>query len=143
MKLKGLFILLVMAFTLNTNARDTKTMFNVETAMNKAMAKDVIDGSVKFYFGDTKHSKIVTDFGDDKTNKKTNAFGKSDQEACDWAFASAIKAFHRKAKSIGANAVVNIRSNYKNELTKSDNEYRCGAGNIMAGVALKGDFVKL
>ena len=143
MKIKVLITLLAMAFALNTNARDTKSMFSVEQAMSKAMAKEVIDGSVKFYFGDTKHAKIQTNFGEIKTNKKTNAFGKSDQEACDWAFASAIKAFHAKAKELGANAVVNIKSNYKNNPTKSDNQYQCGAGNIIAGVALKGDFVKL
>ena len=68
---------------------------------------------------------------------------KSDKEACDWAMLSAIKAFQIKAKSLGANAIVNIRSNYKHGAFSSTEQYECGAGNVMAGVALKADFVKL
>ena len=48
---------------------------------------------------------------------------------------------HQRALTLGANAVINIRSNYKNNMTKSDTEYTCGAGKFVAGVALIGDFV--
>jgi uncharacterized protein YbjQ (UPF0145 family) len=54
---------------------------------------------------------------------------------------SALLALHQRAITLGANAVVNIRSNYKNDLFRSDTEYTCGAGGLMAGVALIGDFV--
>ena len=143
MKLKIVAVIFFGILSMNASARDTKTMFSVEEAMSKALAKSVIDENVKYYFGDTKHSKPKKSFGEFKTNKKTNAFGKSDKEACDWAFASAIKEFHQRALSLGANAVINIQSNYKNIPTKSDTEFECGAGNVIAGVALKGDFVKL
>jgi uncharacterized protein YbjQ (UPF0145 family) len=56
---------------------------------------------------------------------------------------SALIQFRDKARSLGANAVVNIRSNFKNNLFVSETEYSCGAGGLMAGVALIGDFVKL
>ena len=39
-------------------------------------------------------------------------------------------------------AVVNIESNYKNRQFSSETEFECGAGAIMAGVALKGTLVK-
>ena len=74
-------------------------------------------------------------------DKKTNAFNKSDKEACDWVFRSAILTLHQRAISLGANAVINVRSNYKNKVTTSDTEYTCGAGKFVAGVALIGDFV--
>ena len=43
----------------------------------------------------------------------------------------------------GGNAVINIKSNYKNNTTESDTTFKCGAGNIMAGVALIGTVVRL
>lgn len=49
----------------------------------------------------------------------------------------------RSAHNQGGNAVVNIKSNHKNIETVSDTDYLCGAGNVMAGVALKGTVVEL
>ncbi len=96
---------------------------------------------VSYYFGDSAHPVVAKQLGEYRTNKKTNAFNKSDKEACDWAFRSAILTLHQRAISIGANAVINIRSNYKDNVTRSDTEYTCGAGAFVAGVALIGDFV--
>ena len=47
------------------------------------------------------------------------------------------------AQELGANAVINIASNYKNVEMLSDTEYECHDGAMMTGVALKGDFVKI
>jgi len=44
---------------------------------------------------------------------------------------------------VGANAVVNIVSNFKDIEMASQTEFECADGAIMAGVALKGDFVKI
>ncbi len=97
---------------------------------------------VPFYFAGQSHPAVSSTWGDIGTNKKTNAVGKSDDEACQWVLLSAIKALQEAAKRRGYDAVVNIRSNYKNNEFSSATEYQCGAGNIMAGVALKGELVK-
>lgn len=97
---------------------------------------------VPFYFAGQDHPKVTSNWGDIGTNKKTNAVGKSDDEACQWVLLSAIKALQEAARKRGYDAVVNIRSNYKNNEFTSATEYKCGAGNIMAGVALKGELVK-
>lgn len=97
---------------------------------------------VPYYFAGQDHPAVSSKWGEIGTNKKTNAFGKSDDEACQWVLLSAIKALQEAARSRGYDAVVNIRSNYKNNEFSSATEYRCGAGNIIAGVALKGDLVK-
>ncbi len=47
----------------------------------------------------------------------------------------------QRANDLGANAVINIKSNYRNNLTSSETQYTCGAGAIMSGVALVGDFL--
>ena len=76
------------------------------------------------------------------TNKKTNAANKSDEKACQWAFLSAVKQLQEKAQSSGATKVGNIMNYYKKNPYTSETQYECHAGNLIAGVALKGDIVK-
>jgi uncharacterized protein YbjQ (UPF0145 family) len=52
-------------------------------------------------------------------------------------------ALQKRAKQLSANAVVNIISYYKKVPMSSTTEFECHAGAIIAGVALKGDFVKI
>ncbi|CAO3449846.1 Excinuclease ATPase subunit [Azospirillum argentinense] len=124
-------------------ARDERLMFPVEAALRTAAAQDKLDKGVRLYFGGQKHPKPAANLGEWATNKKTNAFNKSDQEACEWVFLSAVLELQERARKQGGDAVINIKSNYKNTETNSSTEYMCGAGNIMAGVALKGTVVKL
>jgi uncharacterized protein YbjQ (UPF0145 family) len=123
-------------------ARDDRLMFSVDSALNSGRTTK-LDPDIKLYFGKQKTPPIEKTIGEYPTNKKTNAFGKSDNEACEWAFLSAIIALQERAAREGGNAVVNIKSNYKSEETSSETEYMCGAGSMMAGVALKGTVVKL
>ena len=123
-------------------ARNTIHQFSIQNVMNNPEFAPRLAG-VSFYFGTQQHPEAITTFGDDKTNKKTNSFNKTDQEACDWAMLSALLQLRSRAISLGANAVVNIQSNYKDDLVSSEMEYTCGAGGIMAGVALTGSFIKI
>jgi uncharacterized protein YbjQ (UPF0145 family) len=106
-------------------------------------AKVTLDVGVRFFFGDQKHTEIVTRIGTYTANKKTNAFNKSDQEACKWAFLSAMISLQDRAIAEGGNAVVNIQSFYKKREFTSATEFECGAGAMVAGVTLVGDVVKL
>jgi uncharacterized protein YbjQ (UPF0145 family) len=132
--------MLFLFFSPTTTARTTLHEFPVADILNEPEFSQQIAG-VSFYFGSQTYPAVQKEFGEYRTNKKTNAFNKSDREACDWVFKSAILQLHSRAVSLGANAVVNIRSNYKNNVTTSDTNYTCGAGAVMAGVALIGDFV--
>lgn len=134
---------IAMMLPLGAQARDTELMLKIEDAMASADAKSKLGDEVKFYFGDQKTPKIESRLGDDSTNKKTNAFGKSDEAACQWAFLSAMIALKEKAEKLGANAVINIRSNYDRHAVSSTTDYECHAGGIMAGVALKGTYAKI
>ena len=126
-----------------SHARDTKYLLPIAAALEVREAKDRLDGSIKFYFGDQTTPPIITKLGSDVSNRKTNSFGKSDENACNWAFLSAIVALEGRARELGANAVVNIVSYYKKDVMSSTTEFECHAGAIIAGVALKGDFVKI
>lgn len=97
---------------------------------------------VPVYFAGQDHPAISSNWGEVSTSRKTNAVGKSDEEACQWALLSALKVLQENAKKRGYDAVVNVRSNYEHKEFSSATEFQCGAGNIMAGVALKGDIVK-
>lgn len=124
-------------------ARDTEHRFSLEEALNTEAAKEKLDGSVKFYFFGQSTPKVKTKLQVAATNKKTNAFNKSDKEACEWAFLSAMLQLQLKAKELDADAVIDIHSFYKKDTFKSSTEYECHAGGFVAGVALKGEFVKL
>jgi hypothetical protein len=124
-------------------ARDDHKIFPLEDALNTPAAKEKLDSDVKLFFGKQGHPKVAKVIGEWKTNKKTNAFGKSDKDACEWVFLSAILTMQERARSEGGDAIINIRSNYKSIETSSETEYMCGAGALIAGVAFKGEVVKL
>jgi len=124
-------------------ARDNKLMLSIEGAMADNDAQNRLGDSVKFYFGNQKTPKVLQKLGSDQTNQKTNSFGKSPEKACNWAFLSAMLRLQARANELGANAVVNIASNYKNIEVMSDSQFECHDGTMMSGVALKGDFVKI
>jgi uncharacterized protein YbjQ (UPF0145 family) len=124
-------------------ARDTVQAFSIEEALSSEKAKAALGEEAAFFFGDQSPGAVVKEFGEIKTNRKTNAFGKSDKEACQWVFLSAMIALRDRALADGGNAVINIKSNYKNNLTSSESTFQCGAGAIMAGVALVGTVVKI
>ncbi|WP_340679956.1 excinuclease ABC subunit A [Paraglaciecola sp.] len=123
-------------------AKDDRLKFSIDNVLKSDKAKNVLY-DVPLYFADQAHAKPERKLVGMTTSQKTNAFNKSDQEACEWAFLSAIKALQAKAQQEGMNAVVNITSNYKHDNFASTTEFECGSGNIIAGVALKADIAKL
>jgi hypothetical protein len=131
------------ATALPAMARDTKLNLPIDIAMQGKSKAEATQGTVKFFFGDQQYPKVLEKMGMDTSNRKTNAFGKSDQTACNWVFLGALISLEKRAEQLGANAVVNIVSYYdKNEMS-SPTDFECHSGAIMAGVALKGDFVKI
>ena len=124
-------------------ARDTRQQFDIATAIAAGKADGTLDCSVQFHFKGARAPAVASRLGPARTNKKTNAFGKSDATACQWVFLGALKALQEAAKERGANAVIDIESNYKNQPFSSATQYECGAGGLMAGVALKGVYAKV
>lgn len=125
-----------------SQARDTTHYLPFDAVVAEATAAGRLDGSVKFYLA--KHpagAKIIR--SDVSTSKKTNAFNKTDEAACSWALQSALIGMEKAAKAAGANAVVDIVSNYKHVEYKDSSKYECHAGAVIAGVALKGSLAKV
>ncbi|MCL2310766.1 MAG: excinuclease ATPase subunit [Proteobacteria bacterium] len=128
-------------------ARDDKHLLPIKDALElgkKQEGKWHLDEDIAFYFGDQSHPAVdATLVKGVITNKKTNAANKSDEEACNFAMLSALIQLQERARSEGGNAVINIESYFKKISFKSKDQFECHAGAIMAGVALRGDVVKL
>jgi hypothetical protein len=130
-------------FVRHAEARDTLQTWDVQEALQHGQQTGEILDKVKIYFAGQAHPEVQKALGEFRTNRKTNAFNKSDKDACRWAFFSAIKSLQERALSEGGNAVIDIKSNYKNQEFVSATEFQCGAGALIAGVALKGTIATL
>jgi uncharacterized protein YbjQ (UPF0145 family) len=142
---KNIFLILVVSVIMlapDALARDTRHRFSIADVMENAENASQLEG-VSFYFGEQSHPAIKKNHGEFRTNKKTNAFNKSDLQACERAMMSALLQLYQRAQSLGVNAVINIKSNYKDNVVSSETEYVCGAGALVAGVALIGTFVEV
>jgi uncharacterized protein YbjQ (UPF0145 family) len=106
----------------------TRHLLPIAIAMDIKDAQDKLDGSIKFYFGDQPTRQVLTNLGSDVSNRKTNAFGKSDEKACNWAFLSAMLALQTRAQQLGANAVINTVSHYNKRVMSSATEFECMQG---------------
>lgn len=122
-------------------SRDSIDSYSIADALN--VGGDKLGDDVSLYFADQPHPAVIESKGTYATNKKTNAFAKSDLDACQHVFLSAVIGLQNRARMEGGNAVINIKSNYRNEPSASQTEFLCGSGAIMAGVALTGEVVKL
>ena len=68
---------------------------------------------------------------------------RSDQQACQVAFLSALIALEGQARKMGANAIINIQSDTGGEPSASRTTYKCAAGGAVARVNLSGTYVRL
>lgn len=131
--------LLLLSYT--AQAKDEVLTLPLGDLLTTDKAKNTLH-KIPVYFAGQSHPKISNNWGEVTTSRKTNAVGKSDKEACEWVLLSALKVLQEAAQQRGYDAVVNIRSNYRHNEFSSATEFQCGSGNIIAGVALKGDLVK-
>jgi len=125
-----------------SQARDTTHYLPFDEAVADATAAGRLDGSVKFYLAKRPAGATIIR-SNVSTSKKTNAFNKTDEAACSWALQSALIGMEKAAKAAGANAVVDIVSNYKHVEYKDSSKYECHAGAVIAGVAIKGSLAKV
>jgi len=124
-------------------SRNTTLIMSIQEALETPVFKERLDPNISFYFGEQPHPKPLQSFGKFSSNKKTNAFNKSDEKACSWVLLSALLSLQDRARNEGGNAIIKITSYYKKKTYSSTSKYECHAGAIMAGVALSGEVVTL
>jgi len=144
MPIKALLAVALLSLLPNMGHATNLLYMPFEKVVADAIRAGRLDGSVQFYLaGNQPMGPMRLLVSDVTTNKKTNGFNKSDNDACEWVLQSALITLQAAAKKAGANAVTNIVSYYKHRVRKDLNTYECHAGVLMAGVALRGDLVRL
>lgn len=143
MKMLTPLCLLAALIAMPAQARDSRLHLDFAEAVKSGLADGTLDGSVSFHLAGAATPAISQRHGPANSNRKTNALNKSDEEACRWVLMSVLVAMQDQARSKGANAVVDITSNYKQQEFSSATQYECAAGTIMAGVALKGTYASV
>lgn len=140
--MKGkIVILCIVLFSLLVIARNTQLRLSVEAAKKKHTT--VLKKDIQLYWHGEEHPVVVKSLGTVQVNKKTNAFGKSDIEACDWVLHSSLKSLQAYARKMGGNAVINICSNTNRNRFCDEEQYECLAGTTVAKNALVGEVVIL
>ena len=132
----------LLAFAPSALARSDFTDLPAQAAAESALGKEKLL-PVPFFLAGQKHPAVAKELGEFKSNKRSNAFGKSDSEACQVAFLSALISLQERAQKEGGNAVVDIKSVTKDKELVSATDYRCVVGAIIANVALTGKIVQL
>lgn len=123
------------------SARNTFHDIGVQSAVESSLGRErLLD--VPFFMAGQSHPAVKQDLGVFRSNRSTNAFGKSDEEACRIAFLSAVIALQDRARAEGGDAVVDVKSVTKHRDLESTTSFRCVAGNVVANVALSGRVVK-
>jgi uncharacterized protein YbjQ (UPF0145 family) len=137
------FVTLAFVFQpLPASARNTAHELSIQAARDSALGQErLLD--MPLYFGSQGHPAIAEKIREGRTNKATHSMFRSDEEACEVAFLSGLVALQQQAQSLGANAIVNIRTNTGGPSSDSSDTYMCAAGGAVARVNLTGTYVKL
>jgi len=116
-------------------ARNTFHDLSVSAATKSVTGKEKLL-NVPFYMAKQKHPAIKKDLGVFKSNKRTNALNKSDEQACRITFLSAIISLQQRAQRMGADGIVDIKSITKHKKLVSASKYRCAAGDLIANIVI-------
>lgn len=126
-----------------SHARNDLREFSIADAFALEDYKRKLGDDVIFKFGNSNTRPVRKTFGTWPTQKKTNAFNKSDEYACQWALLSALLSLKKRAQAEGGNAVINIQTNNDHNAKSNSQMFECEVGNIVASVALLGTVVSL
>jgi uncharacterized protein YbjQ (UPF0145 family) len=125
------------------DARNIVHLFPITAALESKDLPEKPSGSIQFFFTKEKSPKAGKTIRSETIDRKARLRGNSNENACHEAFASVLMAFEKRAQEMGANAVVNVVSNYKRREMSSATHFECHEGSGYMAVALRGDFVTL
>jgi uncharacterized protein YbjQ (UPF0145 family) len=142
---KSLVLFLVAAAVAGSAAaRNTQLMLAYADAIDSPEGQSQIDKGVKLMFGDKSMPAGAENKGEQIVNKIAKGDSRNDDmNACRRAVVQALAELQQRAKSQGADAVVNIVSYWKNNTYSSATQYECHAGGTGGHLTLKGTLVKL
>ena len=131
------------AFSGPVAARDERMLLDIAAAVGTPAWHDRFDDTVQFLWGDQSYAPPVKAYDITTVERRSFAPTRTDEETCIAAFIDALADLRDHAKQLGANAVVNIKSIYRNREFRSDTQFECRAGYVVNNVSLEGRVVSL
>ena len=122
-------------------ARNTEQSFPAKEAAESEIGKAKLF-SIPFYLKGQSHPKVKKTIFELSTDQSSRGVFRSDENSCQVAFLSAIRALQNTAQEKGGDAIVDIVSITRGKQTESATNYRCVAGSTVVHVGLKGKIVK-
>lgn len=134
----GLSVLLMFG-TLGTQAvqAEETIILPYSDVVSMPKTQNSLDPSVTLYFGNQLYPNVSSRNGTFYFTRRVNRMFKAVDTTCRSAALAAILDLQKRARDIGANAVVNITS-YYNQHPLSGEKYQCHVGPLSAEVTLKG-----
>ncbi len=126
-------------FSSFTLAANQLMEYSIQDALNTEDARLRLGDSVKFYFGEKPANMTGRAIVVSKVRRKTV---RNKDNACHWAFLSSMLKLKEEAIKRNSRYVVNIASNYQNNVIISKDKYQCALGLVAAEVALKGELME-
>ncbi|MDB0510360.1 excinuclease ABC subunit A [Ralstonia solanacearum] len=123
-------------------ARDEFDTYPISEAL-ASEGPDKVAGDIGLYFAGQQHAPVAQSMGEIGIRKTTSTIGVPEESACQYALLSTVQALQARARQMGGNAVIEIKSNDKARVMESASEFTCRAGKFVVAVALKGEVVKL
>lgn len=128
-------LVLVVGIALPATARNDAVTVRLSEVLEMPEAKEKLDGSVRFFTKGEKTPRVEQQLRSASTRRSTNGLGKADDFGCRWSVLSALMALEKQAKSVGANAVIEIESG---EGGGNPGEIQCNAGSVVIRTSLRG-----
>lgn len=125
------------------HARDDQRLFDLATVLASAESRDRFDDTVRFFWSGENAPAPEQAFAIHTSERRTFLPTRTEREACDQSFIEALAALRDAAKVAGADAVVEIKSLYKNREFRSATQYECRLSYFAATVTLEGRLVRL
>ena len=125
------------------HARDEQRLYDVAAALATPQGRDRFDDTIRFFWAGQDTPAPAQSFSIQTSERKTFLPTRTEQEACDQSFIEALASLRDAARKIGADAVVGIKSLYKNREFRSATQYECRLSYFSASVTLEGRLVKL
>jgi hypothetical protein len=124
-------------------AKERTLMMSIDKAVHSLEYREKVHTDVKFHFGHPAKAPGGASFGYGTADLKTNILDKTDEQACQRVFLSCLIELAKQADTLQTDAIIGISSVYGGKVKSSDSLYECHLGSVAAGVALRGNFIKV
>lgn len=127
----------------SAQADDTSYTLPYRDVLAMPQAQERLDPAVRLFFGQQQFPQPTSWRHDYFVDRSGNAFFSSAESACRNVALENLITLQERARAVGANAVVNIMSDYSRSPNPSSDSYQCHVGSLTANVSLKGTMATL